>query len=358
MHLILKIKILKVWFQAREDHHAIKPIFMVICSLMLLYFVPAFAIDISPGMTAPGFSLRSIEGKEVSLNQYKNSVVILIYWKSNQIRSLLALQDGQDIADRFKDRNVQVIGLTAEVGAGGAISTTLIEKGINFPVLIDPDRKVFGDYGIHAYPSTVLIDRGGQIVYTLAGHALTYKHTLEGHIQYVLGEIDEKTMKEMVSPRNENTAESILIAHSEYNLALTFTEDGHFDLAVDAVKRALKAKGDMAESHVLLGFLYIEKNEAQKAFAEFSEALKLNPHSHDARTGLGAALILKGDIENAIEVLTDALSTNPYSEMTYYELGRAYEMKGENSKSKEMYKRALQKIVRKKVLPSSVSRCR
>ena len=114
----------------------------------------------------------------------------------------------------------------------------------------------------------------------------------------------------------------------------------------------------MAESHVLLGFLYIEKNEAQKAFAEFSEALRLNPNSHDARTGLGAALILKGDIDNAIEVLTDALSTNPYSEMTYYELGRAYELKGENSKSKEMYKRALQKIVRKKVIPSSVSRCR
>lgn len=324
--------------------------------MLFLFFHPASAIDISPGTTAPAFSLQSIDGKAVSLHQYKDSIVILIYWWPDQSRSLLALKDGQDILLQFKDRSVWVIGLTADTDHTDTIKRILKNNNIDFPVLLDSERQVFGDYGIHVYPSTVVIDKRGQVAYTLAGHALTYKKALEGHIRHVLGEIDEKTLHQMVSPRNEHKEESLLIAHREYNLALKFTEAQLFDLAGDAVKRSIKVRTDIAESHVLLGFLYLEENESDKAFGEFTEALKLNPDSHDAKTGLGEALILTGDIDKAVEILNEALRTNPHPQMTYYELGRAYELKGDLSKALEMYKRAIEKIIDKKILPSHLSR--
>ena len=332
-----------------------KSIVLITCIMLLLFFHPASAIDISPGTTAPGFSLKSTDGKAVSLSHYKDSVVILIYWWPDQPRSLLALKDGQDILRQFKDKGVQVIGLTAHTDYSGTIKRVLKNNNIDFPVLLDSERQVFGDYGIHVYPSTVLINKRGQVAYTLAGHALTYKKALEGHIRHVLGEIDEKTMHEMVAPRNEHTDESLLIAHSEYNLALKLTEARLFDLAARAVNRSIKSRTDISEPHVLLGFLYLEGNEADNALAEFIEALKLNPHSHDAKTGLGEALILKGDVDKAIALLNEALRTNPHPQMTYYELGRAYELKGELIKALEMYKQAIEKIIDKTILPSHLS---
>ena len=43
--------------------------------------------------------------------------------------------------------------------------------------------------------------------------------------------------------------------------------------------------------------------------------------------------------------------------MTYYELGKAYELKGDKDKAIEMYKKAIEKIINKKILPLSVSKC-
>ncbi|MHA2055737.1 MAG: tetratricopeptide repeat protein, partial [Candidatus Hodarchaeales archaeon] len=74
--------------------------------------------------------------------------------------------------------------------------------------------------------------------------------------------------------------------------------------------------------------------------------------------GLGGALILKGDIDRALEILTDATVANPYPQRTYYELGRAYELKGEQDKALEMYKKAIEKIINNKILPSSIFKCK
>jgi tetratricopeptide (TPR) repeat protein len=85
--------------------------------------------------------------------------------------------------------------------------------------------------------------------------------------------------------------------------------------------------------------------------------VELDPNSHDAKTGMGGALILKGDIDKALEALNSAAVANPYPQMTYYELGKAYELKGDKVKSSEMYKKAIEKLIDKKILPSSISKC-
>jgi len=43
--------------------------------------------------------------------------------------------------------------------------------------------------------------------------------------------------------------------------------------------------------------------------------------------------------------------------MTYYELGKAYEKKGESEKAIKMYRRAIEKVIHKKILPSSIAKC-
>ncbi len=330
---------------------------LIIVLLLFLSVVPAYSIGILPGEIAPGFSLNTVDGKIVSLSDYKDKIVILLYWRAGQERSLLALTDVNEIFESLKDKDVQVLGLTAQTDNPESIRKILRDNKINYPVLLDSDRSVYGDYGIFVYPTTIIINRSGQLAYAIPSHALTYRTGLEARLRYILGEIDEKEMHEMFSPHKRQIDKMLLAAHRKYNLAMRFAETGFIDQAIKAVSESIEASPDNAKTHILSGFLFLKRKKTDKAIEDFNQAIKLDPHSHDAKTGLGAALILKGDIDGAIKILTSAAVANPYSQMTYYDLGIAYEMKGDLAQAVKMYRKALEGIINKAVLPSAVSRC-
>lgn len=333
-------------------------ILIIIFSFLLLIspFSSGHAVNIKTGEEAPDFSLNSIEGNPVSLTEFKDRITVLIYWRPDQQRSHMALKDGNYFSQTFKNQGIQIIGLIAQPDNREEILKIVEDNNLDFPILIDSEREVYSNYGIRVYPSTVVVGRDGKIAYSVPGHALNYRISLEAHLKYLLGEIDDEQLQNMISPHRESKDDSVLKAERTYNLALKFTETKLMDQAIDAAKKAIKIKPDIAKSYILLGFLFLVREETDDALEQFNRALALDPRSHDAKTGLGAVLILKGDTDRAIEVLAEASVANPYPVMTYYELGKAYELKGDKNKSIEMYKMALDKIINNRVLPSSITR--
>ncbi len=331
---------------------------LTLLTAIFLIFSPASeAISISLGEAAPAFALSSLDGKTVSLSDYKGETLILIYWKTGHERSTLALKDVYDELKKFEQKGVRVVSVIAEPETKQAAVDLLKEKGIDFPVLLDADRQLFSNYGIRVYPTTVIVDKQGILVQDLPSHAPTFKNSLDGYIRKVLGEIDEKGLKEVLSPHREEQDKASLEATRLYNLSLKFAHLGMLDQALDTAAKAVEAKTDMAQTRILLGFLYLETKDPDNALLSFNKALELDAHSHDAQTGLGGALILKGEIDRAIEILNGAANANPYPQATYYELGKAYELKGDKDKAIEMLKKAMEKIIKKQLLPSAISQC-
>jgi tetratricopeptide (TPR) repeat protein len=332
---------------------------LILTLVTLLLFTPASnAISISHGEVAPAFRLTSVEGKSFPLNKYEGKVVVVLFWRTGQERSLLALQDAKAILDKYKGKGLEVLSIIEDSDNKEEALMIFKNKGIDYPLLVDRDRQVYGDYGIRVFPSTVIVDKEGKIAYDIPSHPLTYKTKLRGYVKSALGEIDEGQLKEALSPHNEHHDKADLEASRLYNLAMKFTESRMFDLAINSAVKSIDAKPDMVKSHILLGFLYLETDEPDKALETFNQALELDPGSNDARTGLGGVLITKGDVDKAIETLEPAARANPYPQMTYYELGKAYELKGDKEKSMKMYKKAIEKIIHKKILPSSISKCK
>jgi tetratricopeptide (TPR) repeat protein len=326
--------------------------------VILLLFTPASdAISISAGSPAPDFTTGSIDGKRISLNEYKGKVLVILFWRTDQERSILALQDANEILDKYKNKGIEVVSVMEESDNKEEALMIFKNKGIGFTLLIDTDRRIYSDYGVRVFPTTVIIDKQGLVAYDIPSHPLTYKTKLRGYIKKVLGEIDEAELEETLSPHKEEKDKPSMEASRLYNLALKFTESRIFDTAIEMAVKSVNANPEMPESRILLGFLYLETKEADKALEAFRKAVELDPNSHDAQTGLGGALILKGDIDKAIEVLNAASLANPYPQMTYYELGNAYELKGDKAKASEMYKKAIEKLIDKKILPSSISKC-
>ncbi len=316
------------------------------------------AISVEIGEVAPDFTLSSINGDIISLGETKGSVTVLLYWRTGQKRSLAALKDSKDILKFFKGKDVNVISVIADSENQDEVKSFFSENKIDFPVVVDSGRQLYSNYGIRVYPTTVIIDREGIIAHNIPSHPLSYKKILKGHLKKALGEINEKELEESLSTHTKKIDEATLESHRHYNLAMKFVESGQIELAIMTAKKSVDAKLELVEPHVLLGFLYIEDKEADMALEAFNTALELDPHSNDAKTGLGGALIMKGDADKAIEILTSASVSNPYPQMTYYELGKAFEMKGEKDKSIAMYKKAIDKIIHKQILPSSISKCK
>ena len=332
-------------------------LFILFFTVAMLFSSVSNAVSIPLGEAAPDFSLRSTGADTVTLNEFKGKVVVLIYWRTDHKRSLLALKDGMDVIKSLDNNDVKIFSIIAGSDDMVKARAVIKENDIGFPTLIDNGRMIYSDYGIRVYPTTIIIDREGIISKDIPSHPLTYKKLLQGHIKKSLGEIDEAGLKEMLEGKREKKDDSTLEAERLYNLAMKFTKSGLQDMAINTVSKSIKVKPDMAESYILLGFLQLEAGETDEALNAFNKAVGLDPKSKEAQTGLGGALVLKGEVEKAIEILEPASKANPYPQMTYYELGKAYELKGDKAKSIQMYKKAIEKIIHKAVLPSSVSKC-
>jgi tetratricopeptide (TPR) repeat protein len=333
-------------------------IFVIILIATLLVFSPVSnAISIPIGGIAPEFTLMSVEGKSITLSEYKGRTVVLVYWRTGQKRSLLSLKDSRDIVQRLKQKDVELFSIIAGSDDKAEAKKMLQKIKIEYPLLIDSQRNVYSDYGVRVYPTTIIIDREGIMAKDIPSHPLTYKKLLEGHIKKALGEIDESELEDMLHIKKEKKDESLLQASRFYNLAMKFTKAEMLDQAIEAATKSIEVKPDMAQSHILLGFLYLEAQEPDSALQQFSKALEISPSSKESKTGFGAALVMKGEFDEAIKILESAAVANPYPQMTYYELGKAYELKDDKDKSNEMYRKALENILHKKILPSSFVKC-
>ncbi len=332
-------------------------LFILFFTIVMLFSSVSNAISIPLGEASPDFSLRSLDGESVTLSEHKGSVVVLIYWRTDHKRSLLALKDGRDVMKSLKKKDIKIFSILGGSDDKDKARAVMKDNDIDFPVLVDTDRTMYSDYGIRVYPTTIIINKETVLDKDIPSHPLTYKKLLQGHIKKALGEIDEAGLKEMISSKREKKDKPTLEAERLYNLAMKFTKSGLQDMAVNTVRKSIKVKSDMTASHILLGFLLLDAGETDEALSTFNKAVELDPKSKEAQTGLGGALVLKGDAEKAIEILVPATKANPYSQMTYYELGKAYELKGDKDKSIQMFKKAIEKIIHKAVLPSTVARC-
>ena len=335
-------------------------ILRILFSLLLSIVLPSHAVSMHYGAEAPQFNLSSTEGQKVSLSEYKGDIVVLIYWNAEQDYSLEALEECRDIFNAYKGRGVKFIGFISDTADVKKARKIIKDYGIDFPVLIDSGRHIFSTYGISVYPTTVIIDRDGRYSRSIPGHAVTYKTKLVGYLRYMLREIDEMELLELISLQKKVKAksESELRAERNYNLALKFAEEGLINHAITSAESSVESKPDISRTHTLLGFLFLEIKETELALQEFIRALELEPGSNDAKTGLGKTYILLGRIDEAIDALTAAVKANPNPQTAYYELGKAYEIKGEKDKAWEMYKMAIDGIARDSFLYQINSQCK
>jgi peroxiredoxin len=126
----------------------------------LVIALPAVAAD--PTGPAPEFVLPAKGGSQVDLAKYKGQVVMLNFWASwcGPCRQEMPLLE--DIYKKYNKLGFTLIGVNVEPDSKAA-DDWLKQTPVSFPVIYDKDSQVSKLYDVSGMPSTVIIDRKGNI---------------------------------------------------------------------------------------------------------------------------------------------------------------------------------------------------
>lgn len=124
------------------------------------------------GSEAPGFNLPGVDGKNYSLDSFKDSKALVVVFSCNHCPYVQAYEDRIiALQNDFRDKGVSVIAINSNdtVNYPEDSFDHMIEraekKQFNFPYLRDEDQKVAEAYGATHTPETFLFDNERKLVY-------------------------------------------------------------------------------------------------------------------------------------------------------------------------------------------------
>lgn len=123
-------------------------------------------------MKAPLFNLKTLDGHTYYLEEDIGKVIVLTFWAS------WCPDSGRDLPkkeqfyqsinhDDMKMLTINVVGRERDEQAG----IDYARKFLTQPTLLDDGRKVYDQYNGDGVPTTVIINRNGEIAYTFGDKA-------------------------------------------------------------------------------------------------------------------------------------------------------------------------------------------
>lgn len=129
---------------------------------------PPEGVDI--GLTAPDFTLETIDGDTIALSSLRGNVVLLNFWATWCPPCRDEMPAFQNVYEEFNNDGFMIISITEEVGSELDNVMAFRENyNLTFPILLDEDGAVNRRYYVTTLPRTLLITPEGVVHKILLG---------------------------------------------------------------------------------------------------------------------------------------------------------------------------------------------
>jgi thiol-disulfide isomerase/thioredoxin len=130
------------------------------------------------GKPAPEMTLKDLDGKDLSLSEYRGKVVLVNFWATWCEPCQVEIPWLIEIQQKYAARGFTVLGIAMDED-GAKVVTPWVQKErfdvngaksqMNYPIVIGNDAAADKFGGLLGYPTSVLITRDGKIVKRITG---------------------------------------------------------------------------------------------------------------------------------------------------------------------------------------------
>jgi peroxiredoxin len=164
-----------------------KPSLRRLLLLLLATAAAAATAAVQPSAAAPDFTLRSVAGANMRLQEQRGQVVLVNFWATWCGPCRQEMPHLNRIYDKYRASGFVLLGVNIDDDprAAADLATKL---GVHFPVLLDTEKKVSRAYDMSAMPATLLIDRDGRVRHIHRGYRDGVERTYEEQVRSLLKE--------------------------------------------------------------------------------------------------------------------------------------------------------------------------
>ena len=138
---------------------------------LALLFIPLLALVAAstlraepvPSAPAPAWTLKDVEGKAVSMAQFKGKVVVVDFWATwcppcrAEIPGYIKLQE------KYGKDGLVIVGISLDQKGPAVVKKFIADQKVNYTMVMADEEVVAAFGGMEAIPTTFLIDRAGNI---------------------------------------------------------------------------------------------------------------------------------------------------------------------------------------------------
>ena len=154
--------------------YSIHMVILVTCLLVLhsVYAEEPLGHHLNPVTPhhAANFSLKDMDDNSFSLKNYQGKVVLVNFWATWCPPCRHEMPSMQALYQRYKDKGFAVLAINEwEDGDKVFVYTGQLSTAPTFPILFDKKGIVADMFSVKGLPTTVLINKKGQVVYRAIG---------------------------------------------------------------------------------------------------------------------------------------------------------------------------------------------
>ncbi len=137
--------------------------------LALAFLFPHCTQKLQESIPAPNFSLKTLDGQEITLSELKGKVILLDFWATWCGPCRESIPHLVQIYKNNQEKGVELIGMNLDKkGDVDTVRHFVRSMDIPYPITMTPED-VARNYGVSGLPTTILIDKEGKIREKIVG---------------------------------------------------------------------------------------------------------------------------------------------------------------------------------------------